>query len=572
MKHCIPSLLCSKHRRLDKSIKTKLFPSLISHTALFIASSSIRAIATDECISYLKNPHKFYINGTWIDPHHSDSKINIHDVVDPSTGRPFATIPYGSQFDVNAAVSSAKDAFASWSIHTSPSQRLSYIERLLDIYNERSEDMAQAISKEMGAPIDMAREEHVTAGSYHMENFLNLLGNDTFHFERTIFGGGRLVAENKDKERVKEEDIEPETIIRMEPIGVVALITPWNWPMNQITLKVIPALAVGCTAVLKPSELSPISAHLFTEMVHEAGIPPGVFNLVHGDGLGVGTHLTSHPDVDMVSFTGSTRAAASISKTVAESFKKVSLELGGKGAYIVFADMVDNGDGHSKGEWESLENIVKEGVLRCFENSGQSCNAPTRMLVQRSIYEKSIKIAKSVAEEVKVKPAYHRGDHMGPVVSQSQFDVIQSYIESGINEGAQIVVGGLGAPDECCTADDEGGFYVRPTVFINCESSMQIMREEIFGPVLCITPFDSEKEALEIANDTPYGLMNYVWSADRERRRRMARELRSGVVQLNGFEDYMAPFGGTKASGNGREGGIWGLEEFCYPKAVTGWE
>jgi len=350
------------------------------------------------------------------------------------------------------------------------------------------------------------------------------------------------------------------TTILMEPVGVAALITPWNWPMNQVVLKVVAALAVGCTCVLKPSEAAPLSSLLFAEMVHDAGFPPGAFNLVTGGGGdgGAGELLAAHPDVDMVSFTGSTRAGAAVSRAGADTFKKISLELGGKGAAVVFADVGDD-----------LEEYVTQVVERCFENTGQSCDAPTRLLVERDVYHRAVEIAQGVALAHAVGSAHAPGDHLGPVVNSAQFDTIQKYILSGVEEGGRLVAGGPGRPK----GTDAAGFYVRPTVFADVDNNMKIMREEIFGPVLGMMPFDSEEEALEIANDTPYGLTNYVYSGSPERCRRMARAMRSGMVEMNGVGiDGAAPFGGMKASGHGREGGVYGLEEFCHVKAVSGWE
>lgn len=346
----------------------------------------------------------------------------------------------------------------------------------------------------------------------------------------------------------------PNDRIALEPIGVVGLITPWNWPMNQVTLKVIPALLAGCTCVLKPSEEAPLSSLLFAEFVHDAGLPAGVFNLVNGDGAGVGTQLSSHPDVEMISFTGSTRAGRAISKAAAESLKRVTLELGGKGANLIFAD--------------ADERAVERGVKHCFNNSGQSCNAPTRMLVERPFYDRAVEIAAEVAAKTRVASAHEEGPHIGPVVNKRQFEQIQSYIQKGIDEGARLVAGGLGRPDGL-----NRGFFVRPTVFADVTPGMTIEREEIFGPVLSILPFETEEEAVRIANDTPYGLTNYVQSEDGARRNRLARRLRSGMVEMNGkSRGAGAPFGGVKASGRAREGGVWGIEEFLEVKAISGWD
>jgi aldehyde dehydrogenase (NAD+) len=346
----------------------------------------------------------------------------------------------------------------------------------------------------------------------------------------------------------------PNDRIALEPIGVVGLITPWNWPMNQVSLKVTPALLAGCTMVLKPSEEAPLSSLLWAEMMHEAGFPPGVFNLVNGDGAGVGARLSRHPDVEMISFTGSTRAGKAISLAAAETLKRVTLELGGKGANLIFADADDK--------------AVERGVRHMFNNSGQSCNAPSRMLVERPVYDRAVEIARSVAEGTRVGPASEPGRHIGPVVNKRQWDQIQGYIAKGIEEGARLVAGGLGLPDGM-----NKGFYVRPTVFADVKPGMTIEREEIFGPVLAMIPFDTEAEAVAIANDTPYGLTNYVQSQDGARRNRLARQLRSGMVEMNGqSRGAGSPFGGVKMSGRAREGGHWGIEEFLEVKAISGWD
>jgi aldehyde dehydrogenase (NAD+) len=470
----------------------------------------------------------FYIDGDWVAP----LEARELPVIDPSTEQPCAVISIGGNDDTDRAVAAAKRAFETWS-RTEPEERLGLVERLLEIYKRRTPEMARTISLEMGAPIDMALERQVGAGTWHMTNFISAFRD--FKFLRPL--GPHA----------------PSDRIVMDPIGVVGLITPWNWPMNQVTLKVIPALLAGCSVVHKPSEIAPLSSMLFAEFVHEAGFPKGVFNLVNGDGLGVGTRLSSHPDVEMISFTGSTRAGIAISKTAAESLKRVALELGGKGANLVFAD--------------ADPDAVKRGVLHCFTNTGQSCNAPTRMLVERSIYDRVVEEAKAVAQTVSVDSSNKAGKHIGPLASEAQFQKVQEMIQKGINEGARIVAGGLGRPDGL-----NQGYFVRPTIFADANNGMSIAREEIFGPVLTIIPFDTEEEAIEIANDTPYGLSNYVQSTDGVRRNRVAARLRSGMVEMNGQpRGAGAPFGGTKASGRAREGGVWGIEEFLEPKAVSGW-
>ncbi|MEP2640842.1 aldehyde dehydrogenase family protein [Roseobacter sp.] len=466
----------------------------------------------------------FYINGVWVSP------ATAHDcaVIDPSTEDQCAVISLGAQADTDAAVAAARAAFDGWS-QTSKADRAALLTKLLEIYTTRGEEMAQAISLEMGAPIEMARAQQVGAGSWHLQGFLKAF--ESFEFERDYTASEKTL---------------------LEPVGVCALITPWNWPMNQIVLKVVPALATGCTMVLKPSEVAPLSAHLFAEFMHEAGFPAGVFNLVNGDGAGVGSQLSAHPDVDMVSFTGSTRAGIAISKAAADTLKRVSLELGGKGANIIFED--------------AHPDAVKAGATRCFGNTGQSCNAPTRMLVHKSRYDDAVAMAAETANATAVRPASDAGRHMGPLVSQAQYDKVQALIEVGITEG-RLVAGGLGRPDGL-----ERGFFVKPTVIADVTNDMTIAREEVFGPVLSIIPFDTEEEAIAIANDTPYGLTNYIQTQDDATRRRVARRLRSGMVATNGQGFALgSPFGGYKQSGNGREGGTFGLEEFLEVKAVSGW-
>lgn len=477
----------------------------------------------------MQDARKFYINGKWQDP------IDGTDfaVIDPSTEEPYATISLGGQADTDAAVAAAKAAFRSWG-ESSKSERVDLVESILSVYTKRSDDMGETISKEMGAPIDMAKMQQSGAGSGHIKAFVHALKG--FEFEREL------------------RPNTPNDRILYEPIGVCALITPWNWPMNQIALKVIPAIATGCTSILKPSEQAPMSAVLFSEILDEAGVPAGVYNMIHGDGAGVGTALCGHKDVDMISFTGSTRAGTAISKNAADTIKRVSLELGGKGANIIFAD--------------ANEKAVKHGVIRCFNNTGQSCNAPTRMLVERSRYDQAVEEAKAAADATAVDLASREGRHIGPLASEIQFNKVQSLIEVGIKEdGARLVAGGLGRPEGM-----NRGYFVRPTVFADCTNDMRIMREEIFGPVLSMMPFDSEEEAIEIANDTDYGLTNYVQTSDPAKANRVARKVRSGMVDINGnARSSGSPFGGYKQSGNGREGGPWGMEEFLEVKAVGGW-
>jgi aldehyde dehydrogenase (NAD+) len=424
--------------------------------------------------------------------------------------------------DVEAAVAAAKGALPGWRA-TGPAERRALVERILAEYHRREQDFAAAISQEMGAPIDFALSEQAPSFSWHAENFLEAF--DGIEWLRPLGSAkGSMIA--------------------MEPIGVVGLITPWNWPANQIALKVIPALLAGCTMVLKPSEQAPLSACVVTEILHAAGVPPGVFNMVQGDGAGAGTQISTHPDIEMISFTGSTRAGRAITVAAADTFKRVTLELGGKGANLVFAD--------------ADERAVERGVRHVMQNTGQSCNAPARMLVERPIYEMAVERAKALAEATRVGPASEKGDHIGPVVNARQWEHVQNLIQKGIEEGARLVTGRPGRPEHL-----NRGFFVRPTVFADVRPGMSIERTEIFGPVLSMMPFDTEEEALAIANDTQYGLTNYVQTADEERRHRLARALKSGMVEMNGkSRGPGAPFGGTKASGRAREGGVWGIEEF----------
>lgn len=471
---------------------------------------------------------QFYINGTWVDPVEGRDL----EVIDPSTEEAVAVISLGSSADTDAAVAAARAAFPGWA-ETPFAERYAKVEALLAAYLERSDEMAEAITLEMGAPIDMSREDQATCGDSHLKAFLRAAKD--FQFEHPLRPG-----------------MTAEYIIK-EPIGVVGMITPWNWPMNQVALKVAPALLTGCTMVLKPSEIAPLSSLLFAEIVDSIGLPPGVFNLVNGDGLGVGTDLSTHPDVDMISFTGSTRAGIAITKAAADTIKRVALELGGKGANIILPD--------------ARASAVEDGVRSMFNNSGQSCNAPSRMLVHASQYDEAVERAAAAAKARRVASAHEHGDHIGPVVSQVQYDRIQDFIQAGIDEGARLVAGGIGRPEGL-----NRGYFVRPTVFADVTNDMRIAREEIFGPVLSILKYETEEEAIEIANDTVYGLTNYVQSDDGAARNRIARKLRSGMVQMNGKgRGSGAPFGGVRQSGNGREGGVWGLEEFLEVKSIGGW-
>ncbi|WP_421874555.1 aldehyde dehydrogenase family protein [Pararhizobium sp.] len=466
---------------------------------------------------------KFYINGEWVAP----LVANDLEVLNPATEQPVAVISMGSAADIDRAVAAAKTAFATYS-RTTTEERLALLEKLLSIYKRRYEEMAQTITLELGAPLSMSREQQADVGVGHLQGFIDAL------------------------KRLHSREVLPNgDVMLREPIGVCGLITPWNWPINQIALKVVPALATGSTCVLKPSEFTPLNALLYAEMVHEAGFPAGTFNLVNGDGPNVGAALSKHKDVDMMSFTGSTRAGIAVSKDAAETVKRVTLELGGKSPNIVFEDA-------------DLEDRVSGSVLECFNNSGQSCDAPTRLLVQKSVYDKAVEIATRVGSEAKVGNPAEEGSHIGPLVSDVQFGRVQALIEAGIAEGARVLVGGAGKPDGF-----ETGYFVKPTIFADVNNTMRIAREEVFGPVLAIMPFETEEEAIEIANDTNYGLAAYVQTGDPKRAERVAARLRAGMVHINGGPHrYGSPFGGYKQSGNGREGGRFGLEDFLEVKTV----
>tara|TARA_B100000941_G_scaffold70125_1_gene47531 strand:+ start:299 stop:1729 length:1431 start_codon:yes stop_codon:yes gene_type:complete len=471
---------------------------------------------------------KFYINGEWVNP----SKKNDFDVINPSNEEVCAKITLGSSEDTDKAIQSAKKAFETWK-ETSKQERVALLEKLLKIYNERYDEMTDAITTELGCPRDWCSANQTSSGASHIEDFIKRLKE--FNFEPGFDKGSK-------------------NQILYEPIGVCGLITPWNWPINQIALKVVPALATGCTMILKPSEIAPLSGMLFAEMIHEAGFPSGVFNLVNGDGAGVGTILSGHKDVDMVSFTGSTRAGRLITKNAADTIKRVCLELGGKGGNIVFAD--------------SYPEAVRDGIRNVMSNSGQSCDAPTRMLVERSIYERAVKEAADEANKIKVDLASKAGDHIGPVISKIQFDKIQSLIKSGIEEGAKLVAGGPDRPE-----DFKKGYFIKPTIFTDVDNNMRVAKEEIFGPVLSIIPFETEEEAIQITNDTEYGLGNYLQTSDKEKAKRVSRKLRSGIVYVNNqAADSGTPFGGYRQSGNGREGGSWGLHEYLEVKTITEWQ
>ena len=476
----------------------------------------------------MENKKNFYINGKWVTP---KSKEEIK-VIDPATEENCAVITLGNKDDVNDAVNAAKKAYSSWAF-SSKEERITLLEKLYENYKKRWADIANAITIEMGAPKDFATKLQAGTGAAHLKSFIRYLKN--FEFEKPL-------GEHAPNQR-----------LIYEPKGVCALITPWNWPMNQVCLKVMPAIASGCTMVLKPSELAPLSSMILAELIDETKIPAGVFNLVNGDGATTGDALTSHPDVNMISFTGSTRAGALISQNAAKDFKRVSLELGGKGANIIFKD--------------ADPDAIERGALRCFRNSGQSCNAPTRMLVEKSMYNDAVERLKKYTENFEVGDPKKEGEHIGPVISETQYNKIQTLIKKGIDEGAKLVAGGPGKPDGL-----EKGYFVKPTVFADVNNKMEIARTEIFGPVLSVMPFETEEEAIEIANDTPYGLTNYIQTKDKEKVKRVARKLRSGMVDVNGAGIAVdAPFGGFKHSGIGREAGEHGLEEFLEVKSVGGW-
>ena len=468
---------------------------------------------------------KFYINGEWVDPISTDKM----PVLNPASAEQVGEVALGNDADVDRAVAAAQAAFEHYS-QTSKADRLALLGRIREVTERRFEELAQAMRLEMGAPITMARDAQADAAIGHLDGFVAAL------------------------EKLEEQErFDNGEVLLREPIGVCGLITPWNWPMNQVVLKVIPVIATGCTCVLKPSEHTPISAILYAEILHEAGVPAGVFNLVNGVGPVVGSALSRHPDIQMMSFTGSTRAGTAVTREAAESVKRVTLELGGKSPNLVFADC-------------DLEERVTQSVAECMFNTGQSCDAPTRLLVERACYDQAVDIARRAAEATAVGDPEAEGDHIGPLFDQIQFDRVQNMIQVGIDEGATLLVGGLGRPEGF-----DAGWYVRPTVFSDVNNSMRIAREEIFGPVLAIIPFDDEEEAVAIANDTPYGLAAYVQTGSTERAARLSRSLRAGAVHINGGAyEYGSPFGGYKASGNGREGGEMGLEDFLETKMVHG--
>ena len=473
----------------------------------------------------MENLNKFYIDGRWVAPNSSQSM----SVLNPATEMQIGTITLGNETDVNAAVAAATRAFSHYS-QSSRAERLKLLKRLMTGTQDRFEDLAQAMSSEMGAPISMARDAHADAAVGHLQGFIDAL------------------------EKLEERDVLANGDVQVyEPIGVCGLITPWNWPMNQIALKVIPALATGCTCVLKPSEHTPISAMIYAEIIHDAGYPAGVFNLVQGDGLTVGSALSRHPDIQMMSFTGSTRAGTAVTRDAAETVKRVTLELGGKSPNIIFADC-------------DLNERVTASVDECMYNTGQSCDAPTRLLVERSCLGEVLEIAKRAGDAIQIGNPLEEGSHIGPLFDRIQFDRVQNMISVGIDEGATILCGGLGKPEGVSK-----GWFVRPTIFTDVSNNMRIAREEIFGPVLVVIPFETEAEAIEIANDTAYGLAAYLQTSDPQRAERVAGRLRAGAVHVNGGAfNYGSPFGGYKQSGNGREGGMMGLEDYLETKTLHG--
>lgn len=474
------------------------------------------------------SPLPSYINGEWVLPATSTA---VFEAINPATEEVCARVALCGPDDVDKAMAAARAAFDGYS-SMSLEERLALVEKLIAVFEARYDEMVTAISTEMGAPYDLSYNAQAECGPGHLKETVKAAREMVW--ERPLGGRGRLVH---------------------EAVGVCALITPWNWPINQLAAKIGPALVAGCTMVLKPSEIAPLSAQLFAEFIHEAGFPAGVFNMVHGTGPGIGNHLTSHLEADMVSFTGSTRAGIQVAKSAAETVKRVSQELGGKSANVVFAD-------------SGLEAAVTRGVRHCFGNSGQSCNAPTRMLVEESVYDEAVAIAKKAAESVTLGDPMEKGPHIGPVVSKVHYDKIQRLIEAGIAEGATLVTGGPGRADGF-----DRGYYVKPTVFAGVNNEMTIAREEIFGPVLVMIPFKDEADAVKIANDTPYGLAGYVQSGDMTRARRVARQIRAGSVYVNGAgQDYCSPFGGYKQSGNGREWGEFGLHDYLEIKVINGFE
>ena len=473
----------------------------------------------------MENLLKFYINGEWVAPL-SDATM---PVLNPATEKQIGTVALGNEADVDRAVAAASTAFEEFS-QTSKDGRLALLRKVRAITEARMEELAQAMRMEMGAPITMSRDVQADAAVGHLDGFITAL------------------EELEERLKLANGDI----MVR-EPIGVCGLITPWNWPVNQVTLKVLPALAAGCCAVLKPSEHTPVSAMIYAEILHEAGYPAGAFNLINGEGPVVGAAMSRHPDIQMMSFTGSTRAGSAITHDAADTVKRVTLELGGKSPNLVFADC-------------NLKERVTASVDECMFNTGQSCDAPTRLLVERSCYDEVLEIAEQAAKDTMVGNPEHEGGHIGPLFDQIQFDRVQAMIKVGIDEGANLLAGGLGKPE-----GHETGWFVKPTIFSDVSNDMRIAREEIFGPVLVIIPFEDEADAISIANDTPYGLAAFLQTGNAERAERVASKLRAGAVHVNGGGiEYGTPFGGYKQSGNGREGGMMGLEDYLETKTLHG--
>jgi aldehyde dehydrogenase (NAD+) len=471
----------------------------------------------------LENLQKFYINGKWVEPR---SK-NTMPVINPATEEQIGTVAMGNAEDVDLAVFAANEAFVTFS-QTSIQDRLDLLIKIKDVTQKRFEELVKAMSTEMGAPMTMARDAQADAAIGHLDGFIDALKN--LEDQKTLPNGD---------------------VLCKEAIGVCGLITPWNWPINQITLKVLPAIATGCASILKPSEHTPISAVVYTEILHDAGVPAGVFNLVQGNGEDVGVALSRHPDIQMISFTGSTRGGISVTKESATTVKKVTLELGGKSPNLVFADC-------------DLQEKVTASVNECMFNTGQSCDAPTRLLVEKKCYAEVLEIAKQAAENISLGDPTKEGDHLGPLFDKIQYDRVQTMIKVGIDEGVTLLTGGLGKPEGF-----ETGWYTKPTIFADVTNDKRVAQEEIFGPVLVIIPFEDEADAIKIANDTPYGLAAYMQTGSKERADRVARQLRAGAVHVNGAGyNYGSPFGGYKQSGNGREGGDMGIEDYLETKTL----
>lgn len=475
-------------------------------------------------MTYMKNAFNFYIDGQWVAPQ-DDERC---DVVNPADGQAFAQIAMGSAKDVDLAVAAARRAFPAFAL-TTREERLALLERILEIYKRREPEIAESLTREMGAPASISLSEQTAAGTAHLEAAIDALRDFSF------------------------EEMQGTSLITRAPIGVTALITPWNWPINQIACKIAPAIATGCTMVLKPSEVAPLNAILFAEIMDEAGVPAGVFNMIHGDGPTVGEALSSHPEVDMVSITGSTRAGAAVSKSAADTVKRVHQELGGKSANILLEDV-------------DLEAAVSTGVTSCMLNTGQSCDAPTRMLVPAHLFDEAVEIARSAAECLKTGDPTDPGTELGPLVSDLQYGRVTAMMQRAIDAGARVVTGGTAKPEGL-----EAGYFVSPTVFADVTADMEIAREEVFGPVLVLMRYETEDEAVQVANDTVYGLAAHVQGADKDRVMGLARRLVAGCVHLNYPEfDAAAPFGGFKQSGNGREYGAYGMADYLEYKAIIG--